>query len=273
MLMIGESVLSLLIVDVNGGQAYWRTFFCGVISVVLLQYLHFRTQPHDPDKHAWRRSRNAGFIYSYFFYAYSPALVILGASYKMFLFEYVYEQELTYEGSTRGLVDPSSPLSRFLAGGTSAGLRFAPADRKRRVAILFSGSLAIVWFCLDVFVICHRGIKEQLNRVNTECPKYRWVVIVMILARILLIAFAATVFLYETQPETLALIGLCGQIAQLILRGVGELLFPVTEEEEKHLLEAARLAAIAESDISDDEDEDGDGEDEDTYQPVDKRDD
>ena len=46
------SVLSLLIVDLNEGYDYYMTFFAGVITVILMQYLHFQSHSHDPDKHA-----------------------------------------------------------------------------------------------------------------------------------------------------------------------------------------------------------------------------
>ena len=44
MLMLGESILSLLIVDVvDGDPRYDATFYAGILSVILLQYLHYRT--------------------------------------------------------------------------------------------------------------------------------------------------------------------------------------------------------------------------------------
>jgi hypothetical protein len=36
MLMLGESVLSLLIVEVAEGSSYYKTFFSGIISITLL---------------------------------------------------------------------------------------------------------------------------------------------------------------------------------------------------------------------------------------------
>lgn len=46
MLMLGESVLSLLIVGVKERDDFYKTFYCGIISIALLENLHFRSQPH-----------------------------------------------------------------------------------------------------------------------------------------------------------------------------------------------------------------------------------
>ena len=66
--MLGESILSLLIVEVTGQKECYVTFYCGILSVVLLQYMHFRSQPHDPDHHAMRRTKEAGFLFSRLIY-------------------------------------------------------------------------------------------------------------------------------------------------------------------------------------------------------------
>jgi hypothetical protein len=52
----GESVLSLLIVVAPETSEYYETFFSGVISITLLEYLHFRSQPYDADDHAMVRT-------------------------------------------------------------------------------------------------------------------------------------------------------------------------------------------------------------------------
>jgi len=47
MLMMGESVLSLLIVPLVEKDilVYLQIFYCGILSISILQYLHFRSQP------------------------------------------------------------------------------------------------------------------------------------------------------------------------------------------------------------------------------------
>lgn len=59
MLMLGESVFSLLIVAPLEDPDYYTSFFCSLLTVILLQYLHFKSQPEAADHHAMRRSKNA----------------------------------------------------------------------------------------------------------------------------------------------------------------------------------------------------------------------
>jgi hypothetical protein len=63
MLMLGESVLSLLIVDnEHEGDHYQTVFFAGVLTIILLRLLHFQSQPHGAEAHAARRNKDAGLI-------------------------------------------------------------------------------------------------------------------------------------------------------------------------------------------------------------------
>lgn len=123
-----HSVLSLLIVDLADGFKYYQTFYTAATGVILLEFLHFRSQPHNPDEHALRRKKEAAMLFTNLMYVYSIALVILGTSFKMFLFEFVYESS---SGDRRML---SPLLERLLAGSESAALRFDTDDRRQRIA-------------------------------------------------------------------------------------------------------------------------------------------
>jgi Bacterial low temperature requirement A protein (LtrA) len=60
MLMLGESVLALLIVEQSHNLTrYYTTFYAGIITVTLFQYLYFRSQP-EVDDHAMRRAISGG---------------------------------------------------------------------------------------------------------------------------------------------------------------------------------------------------------------------
>ena len=219
MLMLGESVLSLLIVDVTESSVYYKTFFSGIISITLLEYLHFRSQPHNPDDHALRRSKEAGGFFSILMQVYSAALISLGASYKMLLYEYLYEAK----SSTRALF----PLfARFLTSSTDAASRFSTADRRQRVADFFCASMAIVWFCSDVMTITHRGLKDNLGRCRCSRTKVlRKASLAFFFARVGLVVFIATLSRYVTTPDQLAFIGLIGILTQVLLRFLGSSIF------------------------------------------------
>jgi xanthosine utilization system XapX-like protein len=227
MLMLGETVLSLLIVNLSEGYDYYLTFFSGVISIILLEYLHFRSQPHDPDEHALRRDKNSGFVFLVLMQVYSASLIILGASYKMLLYEYVYAED----GNRRMLLPA---LTRLLAAGESAALRFETDDRRQRIANFFCGSMALVFFCMDAMAIAHRGISANVHRCEFEATqKTRYWVVFLIALRVAVIGFIASLSQYTTAPDVLAFVGLCGILVQLFLRVMGSFAFPVNEEEEE----------------------------------------
>lgn len=63
MLILGEGVLSLVIVEHSKSAdytEYYGTFTLGVLSVILMQFLFFKSQPSDAAHHALHRSRTAG---------------------------------------------------------------------------------------------------------------------------------------------------------------------------------------------------------------------
>ena len=229
--MLGESILSLLIVDISGGSDYYGTFYTGILSVVLLQYLHFRSQPHHADEHAMRRKKEAGVAFVILMQIYSAALILLGVSYKMFLFEYVYEDAA---GSHRTLIHDNEgahgmlfDVTRGLAGGESAALEYDTADRQQRIANFFCGSLAVVWFCSDAMLIVHKGLKDNVGRCKCKhTNKTKLVAVLLILLRVGLIAFMATLSLYVSDPLLLPVIGLCCIFGQLVLRVISNVVFP-----------------------------------------------
>ena len=84
--------MSLLIVEISDEEnEFYLTFYTGILSVILLQYLHFKSQPHHANEHAMRRTRLAGITYGILVQIYSASLIIVGVSYKMLLTEYSKE--------------------------------------------------------------------------------------------------------------------------------------------------------------------------------------
>jgi len=216
MLMLGESVLSLLIVDVMESKGYYTTFFCGIVSITLLDYVHFRSQPHVPDDHALRRSKEAAVTFTVLMQIYSAALVVLGTSYKMLLYEYVYSAKDT--GSSRRLL--SSPLHRLLAGSDVP--IFDVDERQQRVSHFFCISVALVWLCSDLMIINHRGIYDNLGKCRVGRSSFlRGVALSLAFLRVALIAFMTTLSQWVVEPSTLAIVGLVGIKCQILLRVVG----------------------------------------------------
>lgn len=233
MLMLGESVFSILIVDIpNESLDFYKTFYFSLLTIVLMQYLHFRSQPDHADHHAMRRSKNSGMSWSLFQIAYSFALVALGAAFTIFLTVFANEENnddatscrrWLAETDTQAEVDTTVgyPLCRrWLAGGEEA--KYDADTLKERAAHLFSGSLAIIFFCLDCMTILHLGIKESQERcVCKETKKKNCKGMFLLVLRLGLIAFCATLSQWLTEPQDLAGICVACVLCQLLLRKLG----------------------------------------------------
>jgi hypothetical protein len=107
-----------------------------------------------------------------------------------------------------------------LQGGGDA--KYDADTLKERAAHLFSGSLAIIFFCLDCMTILHLGIKESQERcVCQETKKKTGKGLFLISLRLGWIACCATLSQWLTEPEALAGIGVACVLCQLVLRKLG----------------------------------------------------
>lgn len=202
MLMLGESVLALLIVEQSGGRRYYVVFYCGIITVTAFQYLYFRSQPFDPDDHAMRRSSAGGYTFGYSAAVYSGSLIMVGCSYKMIL-HYFLEQE---EGEEK----------------TEAEARY--------IGTLFSLSTAMSFLSLDLMLMSHRGVIANLARPcqGGKCHVGPAVVMLMDYGLTMLLACLSNVI--GPNLELLAICGLLLVILQLLLRTRGMRYFPVSKK-------------------------------------------
>jgi low temperature requirement protein LtrA len=229
MLMLGESVLSLLIVnDVADSKKYqekfYATFYVGIVSVTLLQFLYFKSQPHDADRHAMRRTRISGFSYAWIIQLYSAALIIVGVAYKMILTEYTSE----YAGSNKGDSDGTDGDSygsdsgkdyRFL-GASSSGSKYTNEytnERQRRIAWIFGLGLGAAFLFLDWMTIAHNGFEAVLDRCRSPVTgKIQFLgIFTVLLTRIMINAFVLTFSFYYTEPNIVAWFGLIAIILQV----------------------------------------------------------
>ena len=232
MLMLGESILSLLIVDVpNEDSSYFATFYFGLLTVMFLQYLHFRSMPHAADDHAMRRSKNRGVGWTIFKYLYSCALVALGAVYGVFVTSFSYEVDetemhrrsrRTTSMMMRMLGEPDDFSARMLAS-TGGSLTLEEFNKmEQSAAHLFSIALSIIFFALDGMSFMTVGFEGCKSRVH--CSKnlqYNIKGLLLIVCRVGLLVFCATLSQWETDPQVLAGAGLCITIGQIIARKLG----------------------------------------------------
>ena len=246
MLMLGEGILSLLIVDIVHTSDYYITFIAGLISIVLLQYLHYQSQPSDPNLHAYRRSAVSSFLYFWLMQVYSLALIIFGACYKMLLYEFVYQNysETGYDSSrSRGLIfNILNHRPRILAGSSDSmtlSAQLSTEERQQRSAHFFSGSLSLIFFCLDALSLAHRGINEQWKRCK-ECEGTNLQKLLcwfLVGCRLLTIIFVASLSQFITDPTHISLIGVTVVVTQLCIRFVGYYAFHSASDLEDRALE------------------------------------
>ena len=85
MLMLGEAVLSLLIVDTTESTKYYVVAGVGVLTVILLQAVKFESEPSHAEGHALWRNLNWGVAYAMLVQLLSMGLIAFGVSYKVML--------------------------------------------------------------------------------------------------------------------------------------------------------------------------------------------
>lgn len=208
MLMFGESIISLLIVDGhNESVNYSVAFFSGILSIIFLAHLHYGGEPQSPDQHALSRSRHSSYLYTIMVPIYSGALIALGASYKMFLYEFT--RKYGYDGDRR------------LGGGGGEEGEESSGEyqeiRQQHAANLFSGSIAAVLVCLDLKQMLHKGLPE-MKRIAEKVSRTK--VVVFVLLKFLLVVFLATLCLYQNDPHVMAFCGLGAIIFQELLKNI-----------------------------------------------------
>jgi hypothetical protein len=233
MLNFGESIISLLIVDLpNNNSTMYSTFYCGILTIAFLHVLHFRSQPLHADHHAMRRSKNAGVLFNLCMHMYTLALVSLGAAYTAFLVPLKEEDKGTRRlNHNLGLLsnillndgESTAFEQRSLAGsGGDGGTGFYDADTyNEKVAQLFCLSLALVYLALDLTTLCHLGFKEMQGRCYCKENGTNRKGFVLVVMRVLLMFFTATMYFWEQRPYILSIIGLLSVIVQIWLRKMG----------------------------------------------------
>ena len=212
MLMLGESVLSLLIVGESGGRRYYTTFYSGMLTVTMMQYLFFRSQPFEAEDHAMRRDRLGGYQFFYGMLAYSATLILIGCSFKLILHHYLDETEVA-EGHEIESDEPQYPLE----------------ESARRIANMFSWSMAASFFFLDVMTMAHRGWKDNFGRMCSN-GRVRWLATLISLFAWSLFFVTATLSLWITNLELISVVGCAIVICQVMLRTLGMRFFPVSRD-------------------------------------------
>jgi len=218
MLMFGESIMSLLIVEGNNESVnHSAKFYSGVLSVIFLAHLHFQSEPHHNEDHALTRSRHSHYLYTLLVPAYSMALISVGVCYKMFLYDY-QDNKMDKQNGYRVLGD----------GGDGAGGNYGEdgelnyyghddymENKQQFTADLFSGSIATVLLCQDAMVWLHQG-SQAIFAQACKIPTVR--LVLLILSKYILVFFLAVMSAFQNDPHFIAFFGMGAILFQEVLR-------------------------------------------------------
>jgi hypothetical protein len=185
------------------------------MSVILMQYLFFKSQPHHAADHANFRSIGASLQFMILLHLYSASLILVGVSYKMILAEFQLE---SMEASS------AMPSERSLASSAFYG------ETRKKISRIFCIAIASSFISLDLMGIVHRGPTKTFERLTTRnggITKARIIVPILRAAGALLIG---TAWLYLTYPMYVALAGLIAILYQVGVRILGQSLFPPDQD-------------------------------------------
>ncbi|CAJ1964795.1 unnamed protein product [Cylindrotheca closterium] len=193
MLMIGESVLSLLIVETIESSDYFIIASLGVLNVMCVHTLIFESQPSTSSGHAIFRSFNGQLTFGLLVQVLSMGLIAFGVCFKIMLSTVLAE---------------ASSYGRRLAGSVSVS--------NEMTASLFSISLTVVLISLELMLVTHKGMTETFQRlwknrdggskgINKKIHKP---LLALTIAKGGLIIFVATLSQWENELTEISWIGL-----------------------------------------------------------------
>lgn len=198
--MLGESIFSLLVEEVTETKEFYVTFYCGLILVIILEYIHFTSQPMVAERHVMADSKNRAFVALIVQYFYCASMVGLGSGLTLFLRSFA-----TASSTKRRLVQLAFE-GRFLAGG---GESLYPANEmKERAAVVFCISLGMLLFCVDILQFLHVGFRRSFRVLHRSKTSVRIGIVSLVLVRWGIIALVCTLWIWSTTPEILSEIGM-----------------------------------------------------------------
>ena len=225
LLMIGEGILSLLIVETAEVKDYYIITTFGVITIIFIQILKFESEPSHGDGHAMWRNLLNGMCYSMLIQLLSMALIVFGVTYKVFLKDVVKEAEKD---------------DVYDYGTAARSLAASPAIKDEVSAAIFSGSLCVVLLSLEVMCLTHGGIKKSLRSLRkTEDNSPNWPVIIIALFKVAIILFTATLYEWTVDSAVLTVVG-CFVVFALAVTRVVNFVFTHKREVVENLTTTVR---------------------------------
>jgi PAS domain S-box-containing protein len=240
LLMIGEGVLSLLIVETVESREYYTIASLGILTVILIQILKFESEPAHAEGHAmWQNLLNS-MCYSYLIQLLSMSLILFGVTYKVFLKAILKDSQKDAEASY-GYPNES----RMLAA--------SPKMSDDTAAHLFAYSLSVVVLSLELICLTHAGVKKAfdnlVHRPDGETAKPHWPVVFIALFKAGIISFTITMSSWTADPVILTACG-CLIVFSLAVTRVANFFFIHRKEQLAHFWKETRNTLMSVGDVA-----------------------
>lgn len=224
MLMLGESILSLLIVvEVSSSRKwdYYITFYAGILSVAALQFLFFKSQPSHANEHALRRKREAGLIYVTIVGYYSASLILIGVSFKLLVGEYSSAYDILDDDPHA--TDPHD-IGRASSSGPVCLTYECMSERRYNITVLFAVAHIVSFTLLDLMSLNHVGFKNTFKKMwSPNTGAFRLGPTLWVLGlRLGAVVALGLMPIIDTRPDIVAIVGFASVIVQIITRFLGE---------------------------------------------------
>lgn len=214
MLMVGESILSLLIVETTESRNYYIITTFGVLTVILLHILKVESDPSHAEDHAlWGNIRNA-MSYGYLLQILSMSLIAFGICFKIFLKDVLKEEQ------KEDAVEEYGSGQKAVEG---YGRMLAPSSNTsdEAAAALFTAALSFVLVSLELMLLTHNGIKKAIRRLyheqvginddenvqSSRQDKLNIPIVIIAVVKFATILFAITLNQWTSEPAILTLCG------------------------------------------------------------------
>ena len=204
--MIGESILSLLIVETIESSEYYTIAALGCLTVIVLQMLKFESEPSTADGHALWRSTTAATLFSLLIQVLSMGLIAFGVSYKIMLTT-VFQDEIAPEIDHRRLAA-------------------VPTITDKASAWLFGWSLFIILLSLQFMLGTHKGVTKSYQLLFHEIESFdaksvNWPLMMISVLKLSIFSFTATLSQWATEPTRVTAMGFLVVTAMAVTRVVG----------------------------------------------------
>jgi hypothetical protein len=178
MLLIGESILSMILVPAENVGRYFVAFACSLVTVQMLQVIHYSSEEFDPNYHALKRRVRAGRMWLQVNMVYGVSLIAFGVAIKALLGNVVCPSGsyASHRNLAVTIIYASSYSSSSYASSSSYSSSYESTDDEvifcgpadLRYVRLLCGASIVTFLSRQVGIPLHEGLAQYLGRNNRD---------------------------------------------------------------------------------------------------------